>query len=158
MLLNGDVKDLTERRLSVDEIAEQFQQGFDCSQIVLVQFAEQLGLTAEQANQVSAAFGGGMMRGETCGAVIGALMAIGLKYGQTKAGDMQQKDIMSQKRAEFQSTFLEKYSSCMCKDLLEHDISSEQGLQQILEKNLFFTFCPKVVEDVSKILDKILKG
>ena len=42
------------------EIAELFMKGIDCSQVVVGAFAEELGITTEEAYKMSAAFGGGM--------------------------------------------------------------------------------------------------
>ena len=51
---------------------------YNCAQSVLIPFAEQAGLTMEQANAVAQAFGGGMQVGSVCGALTGALMALGV--------------------------------------------------------------------------------
>lgn len=51
---------------------------YNCAQSVLIPFAEELGMTTEQAAAIGAHFGGGMRAGATCGAVTGALMALGL--------------------------------------------------------------------------------
>ena len=57
-----------------------FKDGFSCSQALLSTYGDQFGLNHELALKVSGAFGGGMGRmGETCGAVTGAFMVIGLK-------------------------------------------------------------------------------
>jgi C_GCAxxG_C_C family probable redox protein len=137
-------------------IADEFMKGFDCSQVVLSQCAGRLGITAEEANKAAAAFGGGMGIGETCGAVVGAMIAIGMKYGHYKEGDAEQKDIMSAKRAEFIAAFKEKYGSCACRDLLGHDISVPGEFDKVLEEGLLFDFCPQVVADTLGILDGIL--
>lgn len=63
------------------DITKLLDEGFNCSQIVLSSFAEDLGLDSEMANKVATCFGGGMGSGDTCGAVTGALMVLGLKYG-----------------------------------------------------------------------------
>lgn len=105
------------------EIAELFMKGIDCSQVVVGAFAEELGITTEEAYKMSAAFGGGMGLGETCGAVVGAMIVLGLKYGHCEVEHMGQKDIMNAKRAEFLQRFQEKYAVCNCKGLLKHDIS-----------------------------------
>ncbi len=49
----------------------------NCAQTVLVAFADKTGLTEEQAHAISANFGGGMRTGSVCGAVTGAIMALG---------------------------------------------------------------------------------
>lgn len=50
---------------------------YNCAQAVLIPFAEDMGLTREQAGALTQNFGGGMGCGATCGAVVGALMALG---------------------------------------------------------------------------------
>lgn len=70
------------------EIAELFMKGIDCSQVVVGAFAEELGITTEEAYKMSAAFGGGMGLGETCGAVVGAMIVLGLKYGHCEVEHM----------------------------------------------------------------------
>ncbi len=43
------------------------------------------------AYKVSSGFGGGMHFDQTCGAVTGAFMVIGLKFGRTRADDIEAK-------------------------------------------------------------------
>ena len=50
----------------------------NCAQSVLLPFAEDFGLTEEQALRIAANFGSGMKMGAVCGAVTGGLMALGL--------------------------------------------------------------------------------
>lgn len=142
--------------MTKEEIKDLFMQGIDCSQVVTTEFAEKMQLTEEQARKVSACFGGGMMCGETCGAVTGALMVIGMVYGHNREGDQEQKDRMTAKTAEFKRLFAQKYPSCMCKELLGHDISKPGEMEKVLEKGLLFDFCPQVVADTIEILEKIL--
>ena len=53
---------------------------------------------------MSSCFGGGMMCGETCGAVTGALMVIGMVYGHSREGDQSQKEIMAAKTGNLKSS------------------------------------------------------
>lgn len=142
--------------MTKEEISNLFLQGIDCSQVVAGEFAEKMGLSKEQARKVSSCFGGGMMCGETCGAVTGALMVIGMVYGHAKEGDQDQKNLMSAKVTEFKNLFAQKYPSCMCRELLGHDISRPGEMEKVLEKGLMFDFCPEVVCDTIEILEKIL--
>ena len=104
--------------MTKEEIKNLFMKGIDCSQVVTGAFAEKMGMTQGQARKVSSCFGGGMMCGETCGAVTGALMVIGMVYGHSREGDQSQKEIMAAKTGEFKKLFGEKYSSCICRELL----------------------------------------
>ena len=85
--------------MTKEEIKDLFMQGIDCSQVVTTEFAEKMQLTEEQARKVSACFGGGMMCGETCGAVTGALMVIGMVYGHSRKGIRSKKDRMTAKNS-----------------------------------------------------------
>ena len=52
---------------------------FNCCQAVLVAFAEDIGLTEQQAFDLGANFGSGMRCGSVCGTLTGALMVLGMK-------------------------------------------------------------------------------
>ncbi len=145
-----------DRYMNQEQIKELFMQGIDCSQVVAGEFAEKTGMSKKQLRKMSACFGGGMMCGETCGAVTGALMVIGLVYGHDKEGDMAQKEIMTAKVAEFKKLLAEKYPSFMCRDMLGHDVSQPGEFEKVLEEGTMFSFCPALVEDTIQILEKIL--
>lgn len=51
---------------------------YNCAQSLLVTFAEEMGLTEEQAYALGAHFGSGMRHGSTCGALTSALMVLGM--------------------------------------------------------------------------------
>ena len=57
------------KQLSVSEISAMFAGGLSCSQVVLGQWADELGYDEEESRRMASAFGAGMFRGETCGAV-----------------------------------------------------------------------------------------
>ncbi|MCI9158762.1 MAG: C_GCAxxG_C_C family protein [Lawsonibacter sp.] len=52
---------------------------FNCCQAVLVTFAQEMGLTEEQAYDLGANFGSGMRCGSVCGTLTAALMVLGMK-------------------------------------------------------------------------------
>ena len=139
-----------------EEIKRLFEQGIDCSQVVAGEFASQTGSDRDKLRKMAACFGGGMFCGETCGAVTGALMVIGLVYGHSQEGDVKQKEKMTAKLGEFKEQFGEKYSSCLCRELLGHDVSKPGEFEKAAEEGLLLNFCPKVVDDTIQILEKIL--
>ncbi|ACV64963.1 C_GCAxxG_C_C family protein [Desulfofarcimen acetoxidans DSM 771] len=138
------------------DVGNCFKDGFACSQIVLSAFSTEFGLDRETALKVSAAFGGGMGGlGENCGAVSGALMAIGLKYGNSKAKDYQAKEKTYRLSKEFVKQFKALNGSITCNELLNCDISTPEGYQYAKE-NLFIKICPKLVNDAVQIVGQIL--
>ncbi len=80
---------------------------YNCAQSVLIPFAEDLGITREQAAALTRNFGGGMGCGSVCGALTGALMALG--YLESSL----------QKRDELMRRFQAENGAVNCADLLK---------------------------------------
>lgn len=95
--------------------------GCNCCQSVLGSCCERFGLTSEQSYRIGAFLGGGARAGELCGAVSGALMALGLAYGDENNRECE-------KSAEFLAAFREKFGTLRCGELVDpetqdpHDI------------------------------------
>ena len=83
-------------------------------------------------------------------------MVIGLKYGQVDVENAEAKEKTYEIVHEFTRRFKAIHGSLRCKDLLGYDVSVPEELELAEEKELFETFCPKLVEDSVKILEKIL--
>jgi len=142
-----------------DKAVECFQQTFSCSQAVFAAFAPECGIDKETALKIAGAFGGGMARmGETCGAVTGAFMFIGLKYGKTKAEDEPAKEKTYQVVRGFVERFKSRNGTIICRELTGCDMSSPDGLQAFREKNLLKTHCTKFVRDAAEILEDLIRG
>lgn len=135
------------------ELALQKFQSFSCSQSVFSSFAEELGLDEDTALKLSSGFGGGMGTAETCGAVTGAYMVIGMKYGHTTA-DLLAKNNTKELILKFNQHFKKKHGSLICKELLGCDISTDDGRVKAKEKDAFNQFCPKFVATACEILEK----
>lgn len=61
---------------------------YNCAQSLLIPFAQEVGLTKEQAYALGSCFGSGMLHGSTCGALSAALMLVGMKGHDTKTANM----------------------------------------------------------------------
>ena len=148
-----EIKNDTSR---VDVAVSRFSEGFSCSQSVLAAFAPELGVDANAALRVSAAFGGGMGRlGHTCGAVTGALMALGLKYGASVA-DPEAKERAYALTREFIAKFEARQGATACADLLGVNIGTPEGLAAARETNLFKTVCPVLVASAAAIVGQMI--
>ena len=133
----------------VEEAVQLFEDGYMCSQAVLAVFCEKFGLSREQAFKISISFGSGMRKGEVCGACTGAIMALGLKYGENKS----KSDEMCVK---FLDSFKKENGSYICRDLLDCDIRTEEGIKYAIDNNLFKEICPKMVESAVKIAQELI--
>jgi len=134
-----------------------FQEGFSCSQAVLSAFAPQLGMDRDLALKVSGAFGAGMGRmGETCGAVTGAFMVIGLLHGRTKAENQETKEKAYALVAELADQFRQRNGSLKCRELLGCDLGTPEGQQYAHDHGLTATRCVKFVRDAAEIVERML--
>jgi C_GCAxxG_C_C family probable redox protein len=131
----------------------------NCAQSVLTAFNGELGLDNALARKIALGFGGGMGHtGKSCGAVTGALMVIGLKYGDQKPENAQEvKDKVYALVKEFSRRFSENHGSTECSQLLGCDLSIPENLAAAREKGLFTTLCPKFVRDAVNILESMEK-
>jgi C_GCAxxG_C_C family probable redox protein len=141
----------------IEQAVACFQEGFSCSQAVLATFAPQFGLDRDLALKVSGAFGAGMGRmGETCGAVTGAFMVIGLLHGRTKAEDQETKEKAYALVAELADQFRQRNGSLACRELLGCDLGTPEGRQCAHDHGLSATRCVKFVRDAAEIVERML--
>lgn len=133
----------------IKQAEQYFADGFLCSQAVFAAFAAGKDLTEEQALNIAACFGSGMCKGEVCGAVSGALMVLGLKYGQTRARS-------NELTNRYLDRFRAEHGSYLCRELLGYDFSKEGEAQRARASGVFSTLCPKLVGSAARILTEIL--
>jgi C_GCAxxG_C_C family probable redox protein len=145
------------RTLNREEKARQmFEAHENCAQSVLSAFADDFGLDVNTALRIATPFGAGIGRsGHMCGAISGAIMAIGLARGIT-VYDKAQKDAVYALAQEFLDRFAAKHDSLSCPGLLGFDIGDPVQLEQARELNLFDTRCPEFVGDAVRITEALL--
>jgi len=134
-----------------------FRKSFNCSQAVFTVFGKDYGLSENDCLKVSCAFGGGMGRQQhTCGAVTGALMAIGMKYGKALNDPEEKKKETYAKTREFFEQFTGLNGSVNCKVLLDGlNMNDPVDHKEIMERKLFDNSCEKYVADAVKIVEAI---
>jgi len=141
-----------------DMAVEIFGKGFSCAQAVFSSHAADFGVDVTMAKKIAGAFGGGMAHnGEVCGAVTGAFMLIGLKYGKCIEGDDDAKAKTYKLASEYIERFKREFGSINCTDLLKYDLSIEKEAEKAKELGLFKTFCPILVKRSVELVEKILE-
>ena len=142
----------------VEFSASSFNSRFNCCQSILLAYCQEFGLDSQVASRLSTGFGGGMGRmAGACGAVTGAFMVLGLKYGNIRAEDGESKEKTHGLVREFTAKFKARNDSMICRKLLGCDISTAQGLKRAREEGLFSKFCSRFVRDAAEILQDMLK-
>ncbi len=133
-------------RVSVETALEMFAQKFNCAEVVLTGLVKEFGLDCACVPRVATAFGGGMSgQGKTCGALTGAMMALGLKFGRERGDDNESKAITYGKVRELFKAFESEFGTCGCFDLIGIDLTTHEGLQQAAAAGLHENICPKYV-------------
>lgn len=137
-----------------------FDNNYNCAQSVLTSFAEEVDMPEDELLRVACAFGGGMGRQQlTCGAVTGAAMLLGLKYGKGKNDSNDKKLLTYDKTVELFNEFVKVNGSTSCLKLLNNlDMRNEVDYSDIVGQNLFHVNCRKYVADAVKITEQIINN
>jgi C_GCAxxG_C_C family probable redox protein len=141
-----------------EESAKKFDQGFSCSQSIFSTYAPLYGIEEQTALKIATSFGGGMARmANTCGAVTGAFMVLGLVFGRGSIEDSAAKEKTYERAALFVERFREKHGSIVCRELLGYDMSTPEGAEKLREMKVISERCPGFVRDAALILESLLK-
>ncbi len=142
----------------VESSQDIFSQDAACSQAILTVYARPKGLDPKQALKISAGFGGGMAIAGTCGAVTGAIMALGLHLCGDDCDTSEGRVAVYARIKEFTTRFVEKNGSLNCAVLLGCDISTDAGKECAAAQNLHDTKCAPLVRSAAEILEELLPG
>jgi C_GCAxxG_C_C family probable redox protein len=142
---------------TIDEIDEKekalkaFREGANCCQSVLSSCSELTGIDPLKSRAVAAAFGGGICHwGQTCGAVNGGLMALGLIYPELS------KDEIYELGNKFAANFVTRNGSTQCKGLIGVDFSDAEQYAKAKSDNVFQLRCGKYIGDAVDILKEMI--
>ncbi len=144
--------------MSKSEVASGYmKQGYNCAQAVVKTYAADVGINEEEIVKMASVLGGGIGRtGNVCGAVSGAALIIGAKFGSTDNTNMHSKDNAYQKSKELLDKFTAQNKTILCKELLGYDISTKEGLKQAREAGVMIQKCPGFVASAARILERLI--
>ncbi|OPX68615.1 MAG: putative redox-active protein (C_GCAxxG_C_C) [Methanoregulaceae archaeon PtaB.Bin108] len=140
-----------------DSALAAFRNGFTCSAAVFSAFSRDLGLDEETARKIACGFGAGISRtGNICGAVSGAILVIGLRYGKGTPGDENATERTRALTRKFMEEFSARQGSVNCTAILGYNLNDPVEYQKARESGLFTTKCFECVRDAAGILEDIL--
>ena len=142
---------------------ELFESGYNCSQAVLLAFADMFGMDFETAQKISATFGGGMGRmREVCGAVSGMLMVLGLATGEYAPTDTAKKAEQYKTVQQLANEFRKKNGSIICRELLGLSQNGEKISPPTPSERTDEYYkkrpCALLVQDAAEILEDYLEN
>ncbi|MBE5858224.1 MAG: C_GCAxxG_C_C family protein [Lachnospiraceae bacterium] len=143
------------------EIAmENFKKGYNCSQSIVLTFADILPLDRDTLSRMASSFGGGMGRlREVCGAVSGMFMVAGLLYGYEGPETGQVKAEHYARIQDLAHKFEEKHKSIVCREMLELSVKHDAPTPEARTEEYYKKRpCVEIIGDAAQILDEYIKA
>lgn len=136
-----------------EKAANYFKQDYNCAQSVLLTMQEYYSTPKNKLiPRIATAFGGGIgRRGSLCGALTGAIMAIGLKHGTEKTVQIE-KEKAYQIALEFYNRFAKECGSPFCRELIGYDLTKPEELEKVRKLNVRDEKCSYFVKKAVEIL------
>lgn len=122
------------------------EKGFLCSEAVLLALSEAMGVECEHIPRIATGFAAGIARtGEVCGALSGAVMALGLVHGRdTPTAEPGRRPYWYSRR--LAEAFKEAHGSATCPGILGLDIDDAQDYQRYRDADTWATKCREVIK------------
>jgi len=107
-------------------------------------------------HRIAFGFAGGLGNtGAVCGAVVGAVMAIGLKRGRVDTMEEGLRELAVPR--EFRRRFEAEMGTISCRELTGVDLTTEEGLQQFMSSDIPLTVCFPAVGAAYRLVVDLLK-
>ena len=135
---------------------ELFLSGYNCAQSVLLSFADDLKFSKELAQKMAAGFGGGMGKTqETCGAVTGAIMVLGMLKGEEVNNNEELKTTAYVAVQDLTREFVAAYKTTKCRDIIGCDLNTPEGAEKFKEDKIMENLCAPCVEKAVQIVENL---
>ncbi len=126
---------------------EYFGRDYNCAQAVLRAVLEDKGMFMDEFPYLAAGLGGGVShQGDTCGAVTGAILAIGMIASQFALDVKGHKNRTYHHGEKFIAKFKDEFDTVLCRELTGLDISDPAELERGRKTGVFEERCPKFVK------------
>jgi C_GCAxxG_C_C family probable redox protein len=146
--------------MSKREIAmDNFMKGYNCSQSIILAFADMLPGDEKDLLRMASSFGGGMGRlREVCGAVSGMFMVAGFLYGYDGPETGQVKADHYARIQELARRFEQEHVSIVCREMLGLNVKHDEPTPEARTKEYYKKRpCPEIVGDAAEILEEYIK-
>jgi C_GCAxxG_C_C family probable redox protein len=141
------VTQLHSKKEVIDQARAFAQEGFLCSESLLLALSKALNLESNIIPRIATGFGAGIgCHSEICGALSGAIMGLGLQFGRNHPSETPEGEPPYEYSKTMMDLFITRFRHIRCMDLLGLDISREEGLKEYRQKNLWETKCRDIIE------------
>jgi len=143
---------------TVNIAASHAEEEFLCSEAVLMALAECLGVESKLIPRIATGFGAGVGReGEVCGALSGAVMGLGLKFGRDVPGFTVDGRRPYWYATELAKGFKELHGHLRCRDLLGLDLTDPEDYRNYSKRSLWGTKCRGLITSATELAYDLLE-
>jgi C_GCAxxG_C_C family probable redox protein len=133
-----------------DDVAQKaidlFDGPYNCAQAVFKAVLEHKDIKSHRATDIAAAFGGGIVyTAQQCGAVSGALMALGILAGEKITDVREHKGETYRLSKEFHKRFKQEFGTIICDGLVNVNMADDAAKKKAIDEGHFAEICPKFV-------------
>jgi C_GCAxxG_C_C family probable redox protein len=140
-LQSGVAGTVNERNLPSEKAVKLFEEGYNCAQSVLMAMCEHWRIRSNMVPKVATAFGSGIGRcGSVCGALVGGVMAIGVKFGTDEPSADKRQRSYALARTLYER-FEDVHGSVLCRELIGYRLSVPQELEKAKKAKVFDKKC-----------------
>jgi C_GCAxxG_C_C family probable redox protein len=133
------------------------EQGFLCSEAVLMAIADLLGFKSDAIPRIATGFGAGIgRRGEVCGAASGGVMGLGLRFGRDTVEDNEGDRRPYWYAAEFLDGFRVRCGGVRCRDLLGLDLSRPEDVEEYHRRGHWDKRCRELIKTAAGLAHDLL--
>jgi len=147
------------KKETVNRAVQYTEKGFLCSEAVLLALSETQNITSEIIPRIATGFGAGISRhGEVCGALSGAVMGLGLRFGRSQVSETPQDSSPYQFGQTMVNLFVEHFGNIRCRDILDLDISSDEGRKKYRVQRLWESKCRELIRTATELAYDLLQA
>lgn len=140
-----------------EQALKDFHGGYNCGQSVFIQFEDATGIEHDKGARLTTCLGGGFSRmGITCGALMGACLAMSAACGKKDPTETDKQEQVYVNIQEMMADFEKKFGDTVCPPLLGYDVRDEAQLAEAVETDAFHSVCPKYVEYAVELAERYL--
>ena len=141
---------------SSEDVIRFYNQGYDCAQCIVKAMEGKVEYDEATVMKAVSSMGMGLLEGSICGAILGALAVIGLRYGNASP-DPGIKGVIIIKRAQFLTEFKKKYNGLTCPEIMGLDVRKDEDNLRAFKEGIYDHFCPNMAADILEILERIIE-
>jgi C_GCAxxG_C_C family probable redox protein len=140
----------------MEQVHARHSEGFNCAESVFFGVCQILGI--EVPVSCVTGFGGGVARtGSVCGALLGAIAAVGVYVGRTDPADEKAKVKCYSLGQEVVQGFMDEMDTTICKEIIGFTLGAEGGTRQYAQARLKETKCKQAITVAIEAAVKAIK-